>query len=63
MTPVQITKAIKEHLQDVEVVLNHLSDANNLAGSDGEHVRALLAQTGLQRLAIAYDLVEQIKST
>jgi len=60
MTSKQLTDEVREKLQDVEIILSHLSNPNNLADSDGEHVRAILAETGVQKLHSAQDLIDQI---
>jgi len=62
MTAATVPPELKEALEDLEIILNHLSNPNNLSGSDGEHVRAILAQSGHKKLARAYDLIEQVAS-
>lgn len=56
--PVKLQESLKESLQDIEVILNYLSDPNNLSDSDGEHVRAILAKTGHQKVVHVQDLLE-----
>lgn len=55
---VKSQESLKEALQDIEIILNHLADPNNLSDSDGEHVRAILARTGHQKVIQVQDLIE-----
>lgn len=55
MMAAAITTEVHEALQDLDVILKHLANPNELAGSDGEQVRALLAQHGLQKLTLVQD--------
>lgn len=54
---------LSKTLQDIEVIFNFLSDANNLSGADGEHVRAILARSGYEKVMHAQNLVDEASTT
>lgn len=60
--PSSVIQTIKENLDEVDVILNHLSDPNNLGGCDGEHVRAILAKSAREKTIEAQELIEKLPS-
>jgi len=57
--PSTLNCALKVALQDAEIIFSYLSNPNNLADSDGEHVRAILARSGHHLVIHAQDLIEE----
>lgn len=54
-----VPSRIKDELESIEVILNHLANPHNCAGSDGEHIRAELAQSGHRKVILIQELLEK----
>lgn len=54
---------IEEELENIEIILRHLSMPDKIACDDGEYVGAFLAQSGLTRLHKIQGLCEKLKPT
>lgn len=61
METAQITSAIEEKLEDLEIILRHLSLPENHSTDDGEYVCSFLAQNGLDKLSKTQDLFKLLK--
>ncbi|WP_288365562.1 hypothetical protein [uncultured Marinobacter sp.] len=57
----ELLKKLRNRLFDIEVILNHLSVPGHVAGSDGEHLRALMCSQALDKTRESLDLLEQGK--
>ncbi len=53
-----LPESLKESLQEIEIIFNYLADANNLSDCDGEHVRAILARTGHEKVIRVQNMME-----
>ena len=54
----ELLTQLKNRLFDIECILNHLSVPGHLAGSDGEHLRALMCEQALDKTRQTLDLLE-----
>lgn len=52
---------IEKELENIEIILRHLSFPEKLACDDGEYVGAFLAQSGLSRLHKIQGICEKLK--